>query len=222
MVKLSDTQKRYLEKATNQYHASLDGSAAESHLEKRGLLTPTTRTALSKYRLGFVEEPVPGHEQYKGMLAIPYLRWAPKAGWTVVSIRFRCLLEHQHGQPLCHKYNTVAGDTSRLYNTAALLEDSDDVGISEGEPDALSATLSGIPTAGVAGAQGWKKHFTKAFLGYRTVFVFGDGDSAGRTFANKVASGLPNGRAVIMPDGEDVSSIVASHGKQGLMKRIYR
>lgn len=221
MKKLSDTQKKFLVDATTQYHAALPGSAAEQHLESRGLLTPSTRETLGAYRLGFVDDPLPGHEMYRGMLAIPYLRWAPGKGWSVVSMRFRCVTEActHDGHS---KYNTVAGDSGRLYNTISLLRDSEDVGIAEGEFDALSATFCGLETAGIPGAKGWKKHFRKPFLGYRRVFVLCDGDKAGREFGEKVASDLSNAVIIMMPEGQDVSSIVASQGKQGFMGRIYK
>ena len=221
MAKLSDTQKKFLEEATTRYHGTFPGSEAESHLENRGLLTPTSQEQLNAYRLGFVDDPLPGHEMYRGMLAIPYLRWAPGKGWSVVSMRFRCVTEgcahSDHG-----KYNTVAGDTGRMYNTVSLLRDTDDAGIAEGEFDALSATFCGLETVGIPGAQGWKRHFRKPFLGYRRVFILCDGDKAGREFGERVASDLPNGVIIMMPGKEDVSSIVASQGKQGFMRRIYR
>ena len=220
-MKQSDTQREFLEKSTTLYHASLPGSPAEKHLVNRGLLTETSREQLNRFRLGFVEDPEPGHEQYRGMLSIPYLRWAPGKGWSVASIRFRCIQEHKHGDG-CHKYNTVAGDRSRIFNTVSLLQETEDVGIAEGEFDAITATLCGIETAGVGGAKAWKKHFRKPFLGYRNVFVFTDGDQAGREFGGRVAEELPNARIIPMPEGQDVGSIVAAHGKQELLRRVYR
>lgn len=225
MKKLSDTQKQYLVDATTRYHQALPGSDAEEHLVKRGLLTPSTKERLDGYRLGYVSDPLPGHETYRGMLAIPYLRWAPGKGWSVVSIRFRCVTEEC---AVCadknsghNRYNTVAGDTGRIYNTVSLLQDSEDAGITEGEFDALSATFCGLETAGLPGARSWKKHFARPFLGYRRVFILCDGDTAGAEFGKKVAADLPNGVIISMPENEDVSSVVASQGKQGLMKRIY-
>ncbi|WP_066904076.1 toprim domain-containing protein [Mycolicibacterium houstonense] len=159
-------------------------------------------------------DPVPGHEQYRGRLAIPYLRWAPDIGWQVVSIRFRRLDDQKP------KYMTVAGDRPRLYNTLALLKRSPVIGLAEGEIDAITADIAGIPTVGVPGTQSWQDHFREPFLGYRDVFVFADGDEAGEKFSEFVAGVLPNAKIIPMPPGEDVNSLVTSQGAQALKDRI--
>src|SRR5690606_22396316 len=75
MPKLSDVQKKFLETATSQYRESLPGSPAEEYLASRGF--QPGNTAVGKFRLGYVADPLPGHEMYRGMLAIPYLRRSP-------------------------------------------------------------------------------------------------------------------------------------------------
>lgn len=149
------------------------------------------------------------------MLAIPYLRWSPgSAGWSVASIRFRQLNAAKA------KYLTVAGDQPRLYNTLALLKRSPFVAITEGEIDAITADVAGIPAVGVPGSQAWKPHFREPFIGYEDVFILADGDDAGRTFAETVASSLPNARIRSMPPGSDVNSLVMERGVQALKDRI--
>ncbi|WP_238847554.1 toprim domain-containing protein [Nocardia arthritidis] len=137
----------------------------------------------------------------------------------MVSIRFRCLrpnCEHQgHG-----KYLTAPGDRPRLYNTADLLEPSPFVCVTEGELDAITAHLCGLPAVGVPGAETWQKHYKEPMLGYEAVYVLADGDEPGIRFANAVAGQLPNARVIPMPPGEDVNSFVASHGRQALLDRI--
>src|SRR5690606_28711961 len=130
--------KSYLLQASQRYHKALAGSEAEGYLATRGLTAPAIAEAVTQFRLGYVEEPLPGHEMYKGMLAIPYLRWAPDERWQVVSLRFR-RLDAAEGKP---KYLTVPGDTGRLYNTLALLQPAQRVGIAEGEIDALTASVA--------------------------------------------------------------------------------
>ncbi|APC43207.1 DNA primase [Mycobacterium phage IronMan] len=179
-------------------------------MESRALLEHHVRP----YGLGFVEDPLPGHEMYRGCLSIPYMRHSPWRGWSVASIRFRRL---DDGQP---KYMTVAGDKPRLYNTPALTRYSRDMAITEGEIDAITAELCGIPTVGVPGAQMWKPYFRELFLGYRNVNILADGDDAGMEFARQVAKTLPNARIIPMPDGEDVNSLVITQGKQALLERI--
>jgi DNA primase len=132
----------------------------------------------------------------------------------VASIRFRRL---DGEKP---KYMTVPGEKPRLYNTHALTRYSKDMAITEGEIDAISAELAGVPAVGVPGAQMWKPFFRELFMGYRNVNILADGDEAGMAFAQQVAKSLPNARIIPMPDGEDVNSLVKSQGKHALLERI--
>ncbi|WP_198319487.1 toprim domain-containing protein [Actinopolyspora erythraea] len=166
-------------------------------------------------------EPLPGHEYYRGMLAIPYMRWSPGSGWSVVSIRFRCLEnECDHSSHPGGKYATVAGDTPRLYNTISLLTAEDTVAICEGEIDTITASISDIPAVGVAGTQTWKRHFAEPFRGYETVYILADGDTAGREFAETLADKLSNAKILPCSQGEDVNSEVLKYGKKILLDRI--
>lgn len=218
MKRLSESQKLFLREATEKYHANLEGSAADEYLRSRGLGFQSTKEALDKFMLGFVADPLPGHEMFKGFLAIPYLRWSQEHGWAVVSIRFRCLEDHDHKGH--GKYMTVAGDRPRLYNTLALLKDSPRIAITEGEIDAITAQVCGIPAVGVPGSQAWQPYFREPFLGYRNVYVLADGDDAGMTFAHTVAGSLPNAKIIPSPAGEDVNSFVMHSGVQALMERL--
>lgn len=210
----SAMQKEFLVKATSHYHKTLDGSPAGAYLEKRMLHLDTAR-----FRLGYVDEPLPGHEMYRGMLAIPYLRLGYRE-WTAVAMRFRCVT------PNCdhaghHKYETVAGDKTRLYNTATLLAGSDHAAVCEGELDTISAELSGFHAIGVPGAEAWKPHFYEPLRGYEKVFVFSDGDDAGRNLSKKLAAELGNVVVVPSPPGEDVNSLLVKHGREFLQKQVY-
>ena len=169
---------------------------------------------MNRFRLGYVGDPLPGHEMYKGYMAIPYLRWSADKEWAVVSMRFRRL---DDGKP---KYMTLAGDRPRLFNTMALLKDTANIAVTEGEIDAITATVCGLPAVGVPGSQSWQPWFREPFLGYRNVYVLADGDDAGMQFATQVASSLPNGKIIPMPAGEDVNSLVVSKGKDALLERI--
>lgn len=216
MRRLSESQRTYLREAASRYHQAISGSEAEEYLMRRGLHQTNERVA--RFRLGYVADPVPGNEMYRGHLAIPYLRRSPGSDWSVVSIRFRCLLDHEHRGH--GKYNTQAGDRPRLYNTLALLQPSPIIAITEGEIDAITAQLCGIPTVGVPGAQSWQPHFREPFLGYREVFVLADGDEAGMAFADTVARTLPNAKVIPCPPGEDVNSLVINQGKDALLARL--
>lgn len=155
---------------------------------------------------------------YRGMMAVPYLRPSWDGELFVASIRFRCLEDHEHQGH--GKYNTEAGDRPRMYNTQALLESNDIIAICEGEIDAITAELCGIPAVGVPGAQLWKNHFRDPFLGYETVYILADGDDAGRAFASTVKKDLPNAKHIPMPPGMDVNSVVVQQGAKALTERI--
>lgn len=208
MQKLSESQRAYLWEATTRYRESLPGSPAEEYLVSRGIPAGTP------FGLGYVAEPLPGHEMYRGCLSLPYLRWSQWRGWSVAAIRYRKL---DGSNP---KYMTEAGDKPRLYNTHALTRYSKDISITEGEIDAVTAELSGVPAVGVPGAQMWKPFFRELFMGYRNVNILADGDEAGMDFARQVAKTLPNARIIPMPDGEDVNSLVLNKGKQALLERV--
>jgi DNA primase len=212
--KLTESQRSFLKEAMIRYHSALEGSHAAEYLEGRAL----TASRVDKFRLGFVGDPLPGHEMFKGFLAIPYLRKSQNEDWSVVSIRFRCVYDHDHKGH--GKYMTVAGDRPRLYNTLALLRESPTVAVCEGELDAITAQLCGIPAVGVPGAQAWQSHFREPFLGYREVLVLCDGDDAGMAFGHTVAATLPNAKIIPMPPGEDVNSLVATKGMDALLERI--
>lgn len=214
MQRLSESQKSFLRAATERYLRSLPGSPADEYLATRGLAFPSVKPEVDKFMLGFVDEPLPGHEMYRGLLAIPYLRWSQEHGWAVVSLRYRRL---DDGTP---KYLTQAGDRPRLYNTLALLTQSPVIAITEGEIDAITAQICGIPTVGVPGSQAWKAHFREPFLGYREVLILADGDEPGMQFATTVAKTLPNAKVIPMPPGEDVNSLVIGKGKAALLERI--
>lgn len=208
MQKLSESQRAYLWEATTKYRESLPGSPAAEYLESRGIPLATP------FGLGFVAEPLPGHEMYRGCLAIPYLRWSQWRGWSVAAIRYRRL---DDGKP---KYMTMPGDKPRLYNTHALTRYSKDMAITEGEIDAVTAELAGVPAVGVPGAQMWKPYFRELFMGYRNVNILADGDEAGMDFAKQVAKTLPNARIIPMPDGSDVNDLVNREGKEALLSLL--
>lgn len=218
MNRLNESQRNFLRVATEKYHANLRGSPAEDYLQTRGLGFKSTREALDRFNLGYVNDPLPGHEIFKGFLAIPYLRWSQDQVWSVVSIRFRCIEDHDHKGH--GKYMTVAGDRPRLYNTLALLKDSPRIAITEGELDAITAQVCGIPAVGAPGSQSWQNHFREPFLGYRDVFVLADGDEAGMQFARTVASSLPNAKIIPFPEGHDVNSYVLTQGPEALLERL--
>lgn len=179
-------------------------------MESRGLMIPEAKP----FGLGYVTDPAVGHEMFRGWLSIPYLRWSQWRRWSVASLRFRRL---DGGEP---KYMTVAGDKPRLYNTNALVSHSPAIAITEGEIDAITAQICGIPAVGVPGSQMWKPYFRELFLGYRDVFILADGDDAGMQFASTVAKTLPNAKVIPCPPKQDVNSLYVSGGREVLLERL--
>lgn len=214
MERLSDTQRSFLREAVTEFVGQLPGSPAEEHLRERGLLHDELAELTGRFRLGYVGSPLQGFEKYQGMLAIPYLRWHPRHEWGCVSIRFRRLGDDGP------KYRTMPGDRPRLYNTPALNLPVREVGITEGEMDAIAATACGLPSIGVPGAQAWRPHFAELFRGYRTVYVFTDGDEPGDQFGETVAKTLPNSKIIPAPAGEDLNSILIAGGPEAVRERF--
>lgn len=213
----SKEQKNSLWNSTASYQKALKGSPAEEYLVGRGL----TGEVVVKQGLGFVAEPHPGHEAYAGWLAIPYLRWSPTSKWSCISIRFRCIEDHDHSQ---HggKYMAAKGyGTPHIYNAPALLENSPIIDLQEGEIDALSVQVAaGIPAVGVPGVEAWQPFWAEAFKGYEVVHSFVDGDKAGKDFAEKLAKQLPNFRAHQLPAGEDANSMLRGQGVSYFTERV--
>ena len=77
-MRLSSSQRQFLLQATQRYASKIE--LAKDYLANRSLSVEEA----SIFHLGVVDEPLPGHEPYKGRLAIPYI--TPSG---VVDIRFR-------------------------------------------------------------------------------------------------------------------------------------
>lgn len=216
--KLSESQSLWLKNSVSKYHAALPGSLAEDHLRDRGL----EPDKIERFRLGFVAEPEPGHEKYRGRLAIPYLRRSIEGPWNVVTIRFRCVEDHDCKRERHGKYVDMPGTLGkpRLFNTVDAIDHQDEISICEGELDALTASVNGIPAVGVSGATKWLPHWTDIFKAFQTVYVLTDGDEAGGKFGNLVSEHVPGTRVIPMDDGEDVNSMVYKYGIEKIRERM--
>jgi DNA primase len=203
-MKQSVSQKELLGKSAMKYAGSIH--LAEDYLKSRGIPLEVARLA----SLGVVAEPDTGHEQYIGRLAIPYIT---KTG--VVDLRFRSL--NPAVEP---KYMGMVGAETRMYNVTDIERAGDGIGVCEGELDTLTMSRCvGFPCIGVPGANSWKKHYTRLLADFERVFVFADGDAAGREFANSLARELPV-TVVGFGDGHDVNSAYTEHGAQYILDKI--
>ena len=197
-----------LAEAAARYEESLD--LAAEYLEGRGFQEETARS----FRLGVVKDPMPGDEQFSGRLAIPYIT---RAG--IVDIRFRCLEAHNCKELGHGKYMGHAGSVTHLFNVNALFEAYDFVCVCEGELDAITLAQCDLPVCGLPGVASWKKHYPRLFEDFERVYVFTDGDDAGRGFGRKLEAEI-GGLVVPLPDGEDVNSAYLKYGEEFLRGKI--
>lgn len=179
---------------------------AADYLLGRGVTGEIAQAAM----LGYVEDPLPGHDQYVGRIVIPYL--TPNG---VVDLRFRAISDTNP------KYLSLPGHKPRLYNTVCLANDPRTVGITEGEFDALVAThVVGVPSVAVPGAQAWSsRRHARVFRGYERVLVFADGDDPGRQLANQIARDVPQALVVDLGDGLDLNDVYLTAGADEIRRK---
>lgn len=214
----SESQLSSLKVAARKYAQALPDSPALEHLENRGL----TREAVHRFGIGYVSEPEIGHEMYRGRLSIPYRRDTLSGGVVILGIKFRSLQAHSGPGKGPAKYLGTPGFKPHLFNTIDAIQNEDEICICEGELDAVSASVNGIPAVAAPGATTWQPAWDPIFLGYETVFVLADGDSAGLEFGGIVAERLPNAKVVPMLPGEDVNSMIVKYGADKVKGMIGR
>lgn len=203
-MRLSNSQRQFLLQATQRYATKIN--LAEEYLASRQLSVGEA----SIFHLGVVDEPLPGHEPYKGRLAIPYI--TPSG---VVDIRFRSM----HGED--PKYMGLVGAKTTMFNTQACFVADKYICVTEGEFDCIMMTVkTNHPTIGIPGANNWKPHYAKILDDFDVVIVLADGDSAGLEFGKKISRELGNVNIISMPDGEDVNSMMIKQGSEWLNERI--
>ena len=162
------------------------------------------------FHLGVVAEPLPGHEQFKGRLSIPYI--TPSG---VVDIRFRGMHDEEP------KYMGMPGAKTTMFNTSAVFAATKYICVTEGEFDCIVMSVkTGHPTVGVPGANNLKPHYSKILDDFDMVIILADGDTAGAEFGKKITRELPNANVINMPEGEDVNSAFIKLGKEWIDERI--
>ena len=203
-VRLSNSQRQFLLQATQRYAAKIN--LAEEYLANRQLSVGEANI----FHLGVVDEPLPGHEPYKGRLAIPYI--TPSG---VVDIRFRGM----HGED--PKYMGLVGAKTTMFNTQACFVADKYICVTEGEFDCIMMSVkTNHPTVGIPGANNWKPHYAKILDDFDVVIVLADGDAAGLEFGKKISRELGNVNIISMPDGEDVNSMMIKEGSEWIDGRI--
>jgi DNA primase len=214
MLVPSSSSRKLLERATREYEQALDGSVADLYLKNRSLTNETAK----RFRLGYVENPLPGHEAYGGRLAIPYLTAS-----GVVDIRFKSV--PSDGDPtrpvVGAKILALPGATLRPYNTLALSRHEQFVCITEGEPDTWTTDMAGIPVVGFPGVKSWQKLFWRMFR-FRRVAILAQRDDSGQgeKFSTLLAEQIPGAVIIPMPEGHDVNSYVMQEGIEALRRKV--
>ncbi|GAA0579177.1 toprim domain-containing protein [Streptomyces crystallinus] len=200
----------YLDQAAATYQNQLDGSPAAEYLKKRGLSPDSARS----FRLGYVANPLSGHERYAGLLAIPYLN---RQG--TVAIRYRCIADHDCKTIEKHtKYTREPGDDAKVFNILTLTLPVNRIAVCEGEIDTMTAWQAGIPAIGVAGAQNWKPIFNRLIRGYSEVVTLADGDEAGLKLADTIREKNEHATTRQMPTGADVNDYYRESGASALLE----
>ena len=203
-MRLSSSQRQFLLQATQRYAGKIE--LAQEYLSSRSLSVEEA----SIFHLGVVEDPLPGHEAYKGRLAIPYI--TPSG---VVDIRFRGM----HNED--PKYMGLVGAKTTMFNTQACFVADKYICVTEGEFDCIIMSVKTIhPTIGIPGANNWKSHYAKILDDFEIVIVLADGDAAGLEFGKKISRELGNVNIISMPEGEDVNSIITKRGSEWIDERI--
>ena len=209
---VSASRQAELEAAVAAYQDAVTVEAV-AVLKKRGI----TAAEAATYRVGVVADPLPGHEKFRGFLSIPYLDVHGKP----LSLRFRCLQEHEHRSFGHGKYMSLKDEPARTFNVAAIHAAGDELHIAEGEFDAMILTKVGLPAIAIPGAQGWKPHHRRMVAGFSKVHVWGDPDEAGAEFIGKVTRSVRNavGVRLLRQDG-DVTDLYLAGGRDALLARM--
>jgi len=202
-VKQSQEQRRLLEQASTHYQQDIH--LAEQYLASRGLSLADAK----RHQLGVVARPIVGHETYEGRLSIPYI--TPVG---IVDLRFRSI---NHEEP---KYLSLPNSATRLYNVKAFFEANDWICVCEGEIDTITLTKLGYPAVGIPGVKNIKNHHYRILADFEKVYVFADGDQAGREFAKDLARKLAGVIQIQIPENEDVNSMFVKYGSQWFEERI--
>lgn len=201
MRPLSKSTKQSLELAVSQYEKAVNNQVAYEYLRDRGI----SPESIESYRLGYVSEPISGHEQYRGCISIPS---CGPAG--VYGLRFRNL----HDGP---KYLGLSGAPTRLFNIRDIHTATDTICITEGEFDSVILSQCGLKSIGVTGANNWKRHHPRMMAGFQKIYIFGDGDRAGRDFSKTVMDSLGSATRINLPENEDVNSFYLKQGEKALL-----
>lgn len=195
-----------LEQRISRYHAALPGSDADHYLQ---LIRGLSRETIETFRLGFVDDPCPTDETYKGRIAIPYLTQT-----GIVTATFRAIMDESSP-----KYLKLPGNRGAFFNASAFDSDADYICVIEGEIDTMTCHQAEINATGLPGATQWKDWMALAFNEYTWVIVPHDDDEAGAKFAEAVCADVDHAHPVAMTGG-DINEFYLRNGASALKRHI--
>lgn len=204
--KVSSQRREFLERATETYYRALPESAGAEYLKTRGI----TGQAAQHFRLGYLSEPLEGHDWYRGRLAIPYI--TPTG---VSQLRFRMLGD---GKP---KYDQEAGTFTPLFNVRDLHREEPWIALCEGEIDTITMWMCGVPAVGLGGVSQWTAHkdvYRRLLEDYERVFIVMDPDDAGQGMAKEIARTLTDPVNVVLHG--DVNDTFLLEGQGAILRAL--
>lgn len=97
--------------------------------------------------------------------------------------------------------------------------------ICEGETDTLALrelrdNLPHVYAIGCPGATAWQKEWQRFVEDFQYVVILGDGDDAGHDFVNRTRGIIPQSIGAVLPDDEDVRSIIQGQSADILLEII--
>lgn len=209
LPRLSGQRRAALAQATERYAEAFLASPAEEYLLGRGI----SAEVATSFQLGFVTEPVEGHDRFRGRLSIPYL--TPSG---VVGMRFRSI-DPESDAP---KYDSESGQRTALYNVNDLHRSEPWIAVCEGELDTLVMSgVVGVPAVGIPGVEHWNKKggiWSRLLQDYETIYVAVDGDKAGQKAAEMITRQVEN--TVLLQIPGDVNEMVQAQGPEALLEMM--
>lgn len=211
LPRLSSQRRELLAQATERYAEALVDSPAAEYLEARGIGVQVGES----FKLGYVLDPIEGHERFRGRLSIPYL--TPTG---TVGMRFRYprdeLAEHES------KYDSDAGGRTPLYNVRDLHRSEPWIAVCEGELDTVVMSgVVGVPAIGVPGVKHWLKNgsvWSRLLQDYESVFIVMDPDDAGRKIIREISRQVENPVVIDLP--ADVNDTVQDKGAEYVLEQL--
>lgn len=207
LPKLSVQRRELLAQATERYSEALVGSAAEEYLNSRGIPVEVAQ----RFQLGFVSDPLEGHERFRGRLAIPYLTPTGPVG-----MRYRALGDEEP------KYDSEAGQRTALFNVRDLHRSEPWIAVCEGELDTVVMSgVVGVPAIGIPGVEHWNKSgsvWSRLLQDYETVFIVMDPDKAGQKAVKQIAAMVENPVVIDLP--ADVNDTVQDKGAEYVLEQM--